>query len=300
MENDTLLLNLTTQTISIFSIKSSLNPVVWLATISACLAYGFGFLGNLLSLVVFYSQDEFRKISTGLLFLLITIANFFHLWTLTTEFLTLYNIALFGHVFFQCRLTYFIQNVSRAMSTFFMVTVAIDRLIRTEYPMLSKKICTRKNILLITMIYLIIFSLFWSFYIYPIGSVNSLTGFCNFKYTSSFAYFINYLHFPIRAILVCFIPIIIMLLANIRMLNNIRQSKRRITNGSTVGSSENTRPLPNISSSYESRLSIEAKLSIGLGFSKVGILLIIEVIYLYSKYGSTNIFPWEHYELATD
>ncbi|CAF1214524.1 unnamed protein product [Adineta ricciae] len=236
-------------TISIFADSSSLDTAIWIATVGACFAYGLGFFGNLLSLVVFYSQEEFRKISTGLLFLLITIANLFHLWTLLTEFLTTYGISMFQHIFFQCRLTYFIQNVSRAMSTYFMVAVAIDRLIRTEFPARSKTLCTRRNVILITVIFFIFFSLFWSFYLYPMPSVTSQKGSCTFTYTSTFNYFLGTLYIPIRAVLVCFIPLITMLLANIRMIFNIRQSQRRVTNQITGGSSRINQPVPSASSS---------------------------------------------------
>ena len=34
-----------------------------------------------MTLIIFLLLDEFRKISTDVLFLLITISNFFHLWT---------------------------------------------------------------------------------------------------------------------------------------------------------------------------------------------------------------------------
>jgi hypothetical protein len=210
-------------------------------------SYGLGFLGNLLSLIVFYFQKEFRKISTGLLFIFISISNFFHLVTLAIEFLTIYNIIVFRHVFFQCQFTFFIQNVSRAASTYFMVTVSIDRLIRSEFPMRSRTICTQRNAIIITCCYLIIFSLFWSFFLYPFVSQNPITGTCNYQISASYYYFISYIHVPIRAVFICFIPVIIMLLANIRMLMNIRQSRRRVMNVSTVPSSETNIPLPNAS-----------------------------------------------------
>ena len=201
--------------------------------------------------MIFYSQEEFRKISTGILFLLITISDFFHLSTLIIEFLTVYSIYIFRNVFFQCRLEYFVENISRAMSTYFMVTIAIDRLIRSEYPMRSKKICTKRNVMLITIIYLIIFCLFWSFFLYPLSTQDPITGVCSYNVSASYAYFIANTHIFIRAVLVCFVPAVIMLLANIRMLMNIRQSRRRVTNASTIQSSETNVPLPNASKAKE-------------------------------------------------
>ena len=206
--------------------------------------YGLGFLGNLFSLVIFYSQKEFRRISTGLLFLFISIANFFHLWTLIQEFLTIYSVILFMNVVLQCRLMYFVQNVSRAMSTYFMVTIAVDRLIRSELPMRSKRICTKRNTIIVTCLYLIVFCVFWSFYLYPLGSQNPITGSCSFSQSASFLAFLINVHMPIRAVFICFIPVLIMLLANVRMLMNIRRSTRRVNTGTMGPSSETNMPLP--------------------------------------------------------
>ncbi|CAF1244693.1 unnamed protein product [Adineta steineri] len=211
--------------------------------------YGLGFVGNVLSLIVFCTQDEFRKISTGLLFMLITISNFIHLWTLASDYLTVYNYALYPNNFMQCRFTYYIQNISRALSTYWMVTVALDRLIRTEYPMRSKKICTKHNVIIISIIYFIIFAAFWSFYLIPVTNLIFISGSCSYGQSASLAYFVNNLHYPLRAALVCFIPVILMVLANARMIMNIRQSRRRVTNGTTVPSSDMNVPVPNISSS---------------------------------------------------
>jgi hypothetical protein len=194
--------------------------------------------------MIFYSQPEFRKISTGLLFLFITISNFFHLFTLIQEFLTIYNIIMFMNVFFQCQFYLFIENVSRAMSTYFMVTISIDRLIRTELPMRSKRICTKRNTFIITLIYFIIFGLFWSFFLYPWISQNPITGTCSYTESASLYYFILNIHVPIRAVFICFIPALIMLGANIRMLFNIRQSQRRITDGTVGPSSDTNIPVP--------------------------------------------------------
>ncbi len=137
------------------------------------------------------------------------------------------------------------------MSTYFMVTISIDRLIRSELPMRSKMICTKRNTILITCFYLIIFSLFWSFFLYPFASQDPITGACSYQKSASYYYFISYIHAIIRAIIICFIPVLIMFVANIRMLINIRESKRRITNGTTAPSSDTNFPVPNGSNSRE-------------------------------------------------
>ncbi|CAF4251909.1 unnamed protein product, partial [Adineta steineri] len=149
MTSDPITSNFTTDDTPVVITTSSLQLGIWITTGCACFAYGLGFVGNVLSLIIFCTQDEFRKISTGLLFILITISNFIHLWTLASDYLTLYNIAMYSNMLMQCRYSYYIQNISRALSTYWMVTVALDRLIRTEYPMRSKKICTKHNVIII-------------------------------------------------------------------------------------------------------------------------------------------------------
>ena len=203
-------------------------------------SYGLGFIGNLLSFLIFYSQKEFRRISTGLLFFFISVANVFHLLALIQEFLTIYGVIVFMNVFLQCRWLYFVQNVSRAMSTYFMVTIALDRLIRSEMPMRSKVICTRRNTFIITAVYLVVFSSFWSFFLYPTSSQNPITGTCSWAQSASFRLFLINVHMPIRAVFVCLIPVCIMLGANLRMLMNIRQSRRRVLDATVMGAVSNT------------------------------------------------------------
>ena len=50
------------------------------------IVYIGGFIGNILSLTIFV-REEIRRVSTGLLFLFLTISNSFQLLTLTIEFI---------------------------------------------------------------------------------------------------------------------------------------------------------------------------------------------------------------------
>ncbi|CAF1533226.1 unnamed protein product [Rotaria sordida] len=202
--------------------------LLWIEIIAACITYGLGFIGNLLSLIIFFSQDEFRNVSTGILFLLMTLSNTIHLWTLTTEFLAIFNIYAYSNVFFQCRLNYFVQNVSRTMSTYLAIAITLDRLIRSELPMRSRIICTRRNVIKLTLIYLIVFSILYSFWFCPMVTFNPITKTCYTGQSSIYSDFITNIFIPTRLIIVCIIPIIIMSLGNIRMLLNIRQSRRRV------------------------------------------------------------------------
>ena len=188
----------------------------------------------------------------------------------------------------QCRLLYFVQNVSRAMSTYFMVTIALDRLIRSELPMRSKKICTKCNTILITLVYLIAFCAFWSFYLYPAITQNSITGSCSFSVSASYLYFLLYVHMPVRAVFICFIPALIVLLANLRMLVNIRRSSRRVNMGTVGPPSEiNTHvPMPghlSVNAAKRRRISALDRMLFYMMIANVSLFLVTQVpFHIYS------------------
>ncbi|CAF4434626.1 unnamed protein product [Rotaria socialis] len=100
--------------------------------------YGFGFLGNISSLIVLIFDRKFRNNSTGILFLLMAVSNNSHLWTLTTEFLSTFSVNIYPNEFIECRLNCFVQNVSRAVSTYLVISVTFDRFIRFELLVRSK------------------------------------------------------------------------------------------------------------------------------------------------------------------
>lgn len=193
-------------------------------------SYGLGFIGNFLSLIIFCSLEEFRKISTGFFFLLTTISNSVHLWTLTTEFLGVFNLFVYSDEFLQCRLNYFLQNVSRAISTFLTVGIALDRFIRSEWPISSRRICTRRNAIIYTLIISMIFSAFWSLWFSPSIIRNIDTGDCIFNRSPSIYFYLTQIQTPFRLITVCLLPVLIMSACNFRMLYNMRQSRRRVVN----------------------------------------------------------------------
>jgi hypothetical protein len=179
-------------------------------------------------LIIFYSLDEFRKISTGFFFLLATISNSFHLWTLTTEFLGVFNIYVYHDGFFQCRFNYFLQNVSRAISTYLAIGISLDRLIRSELPLPSRRICTRRNSIIYTFLVIIISVIIWSPWFSPTIIRDPTTGNCIFNLSSSIYFYLGQFQTLLRLILVCVIPVILMTVSNIRMLYNMRQSRRRV------------------------------------------------------------------------
>jgi len=168
-----------------------------------------------------------------------------------------------------------------------MVTIAIDRLIRSEVPMRSKQICTKQNVIKITCIYFIIFCLFWSFYFFPYITQNPITGSCAAGQPPSYIYFLTKLYVPIRAVFICFIPAVIMLLANIRILINIRQSKRRVADRTTRHSTETNIPLPNVSNSQQQnnsrQMSALDRMLVYMMIANVGVFLVTQIpFHIYS------------------
>jgi hypothetical protein len=69
----------------------STKEATTITAILGTIVYVGGFTGNLLSLIIFI-RIEIRRVSTGLLFLFLTISNTIHLLTLTVEFMdVVYN-----------------------------------------------------------------------------------------------------------------------------------------------------------------------------------------------------------------
>ncbi|UJR32105.1 hypothetical protein I4U23_019573 [Adineta vaga] len=215
---------------SIIYMKSPIVILIWFEIIAACLVYGLGFIGNILSLIIFCSLSEFRRISTGYFFLLTTIFNSFHLWTLSTEFLGVFEVYIYSNEFLKCRLNFYVQNVSRAMSTYLAVGIALDRLIRSELPLRSRVICTRRNAAIYTILHFIIFALIWSLWLSPSITQDPITLRCIYTRSRTLYFYLTQVQMPARLVLVCIIPVIVMISANARMLYNMRQSHRRVAN----------------------------------------------------------------------
>lgn len=121
------------------------------------------------------------------------------------------------------------KNVSRGLSTYLSVCVAVDRLIRSELPMRSRLICTRRNVYILTIILLVIFAGLWSVHLVPSPSEYSSSDRCLYTSSDPAAFFLINVNTSLRAVILCIIPVILMGFANIRMLRNIRQSQLRIT-----------------------------------------------------------------------
>ncbi|CAF1366273.1 unnamed protein product, partial [Didymodactylos carnosus] len=184
---------------------------------------------------------EFRRVSTGILFGFMTLFNTIHLYTLATDFLALYNITVYSSPFVACRLHYFLQNATRGICAYLATAVALDRLIRSEMPMKSKHICTKRNAGKAIVFLLLFFCAIFVFWFLPYNGWNS-NGTCNYNINAAYSFFLNQIFMIFRFVVIGIFPCIVMAMANFRMLKNIQQSRQRvgICNTVTIASVEST------------------------------------------------------------
>lgn len=83
--------------------RSTMDALQIYTTVIGTFIYVAGFIGNFLAFLIFI-QKELRQVSTGLLFLLLNIANSIHLLTLIFEFIdSLYDFPVFPSAVFRCQ-----------------------------------------------------------------------------------------------------------------------------------------------------------------------------------------------------
>lgn len=238
--------------------------------------YGLGFIGNILSLIIFSSLEEFRRISTGSFFLLTTISNSFHLWTLTTEFLGVFNVFIYSNSFLQCQLNFFVQNVSRATSTYLALGIAIDRFIRSEVPIQSRSICTRRNALIYSGSMFVGFSLLWAIWFSPTIQQDSTTGRCRI-FSTYVSFLLTQVQVPVRMVIVCILPVILMILANVRMLYNMRKSRRRVLNQADLNTIYTINTSLGMNSTTNRRMSALDRMLFYMMLANVGTFIITQI-----------------------
>ncbi len=191
-----------------------------------------GFIGNSFSLLLFI-QKELRQVSTGLLFLLLNIFSTIHLLSLIVEFLdTMFQVELIPSGVFRCQFILWLQNATRTICSFLAATISIDRFIRSEYPIRSRIWCTTKNVLQLSIIYIIFSSSLYAFFYYPLNLFDA-DGNCSFTLDHIFYIFAINVMPPIRFTFICILPTGIMLGCGVRMLYNIRQSRKRVNRQTT-------------------------------------------------------------------
>lgn len=189
--------------------------------------YVAGFIGNFLSFFIFM-QRELRRVSTSFIFLLLNIFCTIHLLSLVVEFLdSIFEVRILWNDVFRCQFLLWLQNFTRTMCSFLAASVSIDRFLRSEYPMKSRIWCTTNNVLKVFYAYLLFSGLLYAFFFHP-RNVFDDDGRCSYPYDDEFRLITLNIMPPLRFLLICVLPIILMAGCGARMLINVRRTKRRI------------------------------------------------------------------------
>lgn len=218
-------MNVSTESASSFS--KAMSDLRISTAILGSLIYAAGFLGNFLSFILFI-QKELRQVSTGFCFLLLNVFSTIHLASLVVEFVDSIFDVQYGSSIFRCQFTLWLQNVTRTVCGFLAATISFDRFLRSEYPMRSRVWCTMKNVIILCVGYLLFSAIFYALFFYPLNIFDD-QGQCSFSYNTTFRIFALNVLPPLRFLVVCVIPTVLMVGCGGRMLYNIRQSRQRIT-----------------------------------------------------------------------
>ena len=253
------------ETVRITHLRSSNSAMYDLRASTAVIGiiiYIGGFLGNLFSLILFI-QKELRQVSTSLLFLLLNIFSTIHLLSLIVEFLdNIYDIQVLPSDVFRCQLILWLQNATRTICSFLTTTISIDRFIRSEYPVRSRLWCTPKNVLRLAIIYIIFSSLLYAFFFYPLNLFDA-EGNCSFSYNTVFHTFAVNVMPLVRFISTGILPTVIMLGCGTRMIYNIRQSRKRVSQQMTLqNTTVATIAMPASKASTTTKLNSRRKMAI--------------------------------------
>ncbi|CAF0729731.1 unnamed protein product [Rotaria sp. Silwood1] len=214
------------------TISTSMERLRLSTAVLGVLIYVAGFIGNLLSFLLFI-QKELRQVSTGLIFLLLNIFSTIHLLSLIFEFLSsIFEFQILPYDIFRCQFILWLQNATRTVCSFLATTVSMDRFIRSEYPIQSRIWCTTKIVVKLLIIYCLFSMLLYAFFFHPLNVLDS-DDHCSFPYDDIFRRIALNIMPPIRFILICVIPSIVMVGCGGRMLYNIRQAKQRIIQQTT-------------------------------------------------------------------
>ncbi|CAF1052713.1 unnamed protein product [Rotaria sp. Silwood1] len=190
-----------------------------------------GFTGNICQILTF-SRKTLRNISTGILFLALSISDTIYL------LLSLYVLIIYGfHVPDQsnyaknCQFRHFTSYLSTNFSAWMLTTISCDRWIRSQFPIKAQQICSPRTIIYLIIIVLFFVCLLYVHLLTPMfGQIApGITTYCGAdKRYLSYSYFYNEI-FPVITILIInIIPASCMIFFLVGITINIHKHRNRI------------------------------------------------------------------------
>ena len=238
-----------------------------------------GFLGNALALLTFSSR-RMRQISSSVFLLVLSMSDTIALITSMWYFLSdAFSIQLQNYSALACRFRTFFAYVFMDLSSWCIAGLAVDRYLRTRFPLNSKTLCTpRRASIAILVMALVLCALNGHYFSPGIGQErgeNRTTAHCleNSKEYPNYYFFYKYIWPKIDLVVFCFLPACIMILCNANIVYLVRRQRHHIehTNGHhehpllhrPMGSPPTaTRPLTGKRASIAHRKTIERQMSL--------------------------------------
>jgi hypothetical protein len=189
-----------------------------------------GFLGHACSLITF-SAKPLRQTSTRFLFICLTLSDLLYLIISILDFITLTLLMPIIRNDHLCRFRIFIINVTTVTSSWFLVLIAVDRLIRARFPYRQARLCTRK-IAMFSVCIITIFSALFTCHILRsevayTSQVSQICGPAPFPFTAYSLFY--YKIWPIIQLLVTyFIPSCVMIICVAGVHSKLRAQRTQI------------------------------------------------------------------------
>ncbi|CAF1452330.1 unnamed protein product [Adineta steineri] len=202
------------------------------------LLFLFGFFGHINSIIIFLRRT-LRSVSTSCLFICVSISDITYLLVCIYDFLytglaltpidTATNSNLSNVL---CRFRSFIKSVAMCTSAWLLLAIVIDRWLRIRFPFQVKKLCSRKRILIGSLIVLIFAIILNSHLLLP--SLGTLSGsdICGPITTSTYSFFFRQVWGILFTCLQTVLPTIALLIVTIDMFRRLLlRQKQKLNRG---------------------------------------------------------------------
>lgn len=205
-----------------------------IGTIIYSIIYGLGFIGNFFATLTFSSRRMCR-ISSSIFLLVLSISDSLSLVTSIWFFLAdAFSIHLQNYSALACRFRTFFAYVFMDLSSWCLAGLAVDRYLRTKFPLSSKTFCTPRHATYAILTFFLVLCGINGHYFSPgIGQEkgeNRSTAHCleNRLEYPRYYYFYKIIWPKIDMIIFCFLPACIMILCNVNIVCLLRHQRHCI------------------------------------------------------------------------